>query len=180
MQIVFVLCLVAYYIIIFSWAGVKLFYNISSWGDFKKCDVLTKAVIFIVILALASIALPVLFEPNFPNMFLFSCISACLLAIIGKVLIKFWQSERSHWTVQKVAFRVFQGSYVLVTLGVMGTAVWIFSMKATTDKLQRPEISRDLNQACAVVGFFDYHDLWHILSSFALLMGAYLVLYISE
>lgn len=180
MQIVFVLCLVAYYIIIFSWAGVKLFYNISSWGDFRKCDVLTKAVIFIVILALASIALPVLFEPNFPNMFLFSCISACLLAIIGKVLIKFWQSERSHWTVQKVAFRVFQGSYVLVTLGVMGTAVWIFSMKATTDKLQRPEISRDLNQACAVVGFFDYHDLWHILSSFALLMGAYLVLYISE
>ena len=180
LQIVFVLCLVAYYIITFSWAGVKLFYSISSWGDFKKCDVLTKAVIFIVILALASIALPVLFQPNFPNIFLFSCISACLLAVVGKVVIKFWQSERSHWTVQKVAFRVFQGSYVLVTLGVMGTAVWIFSKKATTDKVKRPEISRDLNQACAVVGFFDYHDLWHILSSFALLMGAYLVLYISE
>ena len=180
LQIVFVLCLVAYYIITFSWAGVKLFYSISSWGDFKKCVLLTKAVIFIVILAIASIALPVLFQPNFPNIFLFSCISACLLAVVGKVVIKFWQSERSHWTVQKVAFRVFQGSYVLVTLGVMGTAVWIFSMKATTDKVKRPEISRDLNQACAVVGFFDYHDLWHILSSFALLMGAYLVLYISE
>lgn len=180
MQIVFVLCLVAYYIIMFSWAGVKLFYNISRWGDFKRCDVLTKAVIFIVILALASIALPVLFKTNFPNIFLFTCILACLLAIMGKVVIKFWQSERSHWTVKKVAFRIFQGSYVLVTLGVMGTAVWIFSMKATTDKVQPPEISRDLNHACAVVGFFDYHDLWHILSSFALLMGAYLVLYISE
>ena len=180
MQIAFVLCLVAYYIIIFSWAGVKLFYNLSSWGDFRKCDVLTKAVIFVVTLALASIALPVLFKTNFPNIFLFSCILACLLAIIGKVLIKFWRSERSHYTFKKVAFRIFQGSYVLVTLGVMGTAVWIFSWKATTDKVKPPETSRDLNQACAVVGFFDYHDLWHILSSFALLMGAYLVLYISE
>lgn len=180
MQIFFVLCLVVYYIIIFSWAGVKLFYNISSWGDFKRCDALTKAVIFIVIVALASIVLPVLFKTNFPNMFLFSCILACLLAIIGKVVIKFWRSERSHWTIKKVAFRIFQGSYVLATLGVMGTAVWIFSLKATTDKVKPPEISRDLNQACAVVGFFDYHDLWHILSSFALLMGAYLVLYISE
>lgn len=180
MQIVFVLCLVVYYIIIFSWAGVKLFYNISSWGDFKKCDALTKAVIFIVIVAFVSIVLPVLFKKNFPNTFLFSCILACLLAIIGKVVIKFWRSERSHWTIKKVAFRIFQGSYVLVTLGVMGTAVWIFSKKATTDKVETPESSRDLNQACAVVGFFDYHDLWHILSSFALLMGAYLVLYISE
>lgn len=180
MQIVLVFCLVVYYIIIFSWAGVKLFYNISSWGDFKKCDALTKALLFIVTLTLASIVIPVLFTTNLPNIFLFSCILACLLAIIGKVVIKFWQSERSHWTVKKVAFRIFQSSYVLVTLGVMGTAVWIFSAKATTDKLQSPEESRDLNQACAVVGFFDYHDLWHILSSFALLMGAYLVLYISE
>ena len=179
-QIVFVLCLVAYYIIIFSWAGVKLFYNISSWSDFKKCDALTKALIFIAVLTFTSVVIPVLFKTNFPNIFLFSCILACLLAIIGKVVIKFWRSERSHWTVKKVAFRIFQGSYVLVTLGIMGTAVWIFSKKATTDKEKSPEASRDQNQACAVVGFFDYHDLWHILSSFALLMGAYLVLYISE
>ena len=179
-QIFFVLCLVAYYIIIFSWAGIKLFDNVSRLSDLKKCDALTKAVIFILILALVSIVIPVLFETNFPNMFLFSCILTCLLAIIGKVVIQFWRSERSHWTFQKVAFRIFQGSYVLVTLGVMGTAVWIFTAKATTDKVKSPEGSRDLNQDCAVVGFFDYHDLWHMMSSFALLMGAYLVLYISE
>ena len=81
---------------------------------------------------------------------------------------------------QKIAYLFFQGLYVLVTLGVMGTAVWIFSAKATSDKTKSPELSRDLNHDCVLVGFFDYHDLWHILSSFALLMGAYLVLYISE
>lgn len=180
LQIFFLLCLVTYYIIIFSWAGTKLFYNISRLSDFKKCDALTKAVNFILILALVSVVFPVLSGRNFPNMFLFSCISTCLLSILGKVVIQFWRSERSHWTCKKVAFRIFQGSYVLATLGVMGTAVWIFTAKATTDKVKSPEESRDLNRDCAVVGFFDYHDLWHILSSFALLMGAYLVLYISD
>lgn len=179
-QILLLLCLVAYYISIFSWAGIKLFYNISRLSDLKKCDALTKAVVFIVVLAFSSIVLPLMFKTNFPNMFLFSCIFTCLLAISGKVVIQFWRSERSHWTIQKVAFRIFQGSYVLAALGVMGTAVWIFTAKATTDKIKTPEVSRDLNRDCAIVGFFDYHDLWHIMSSFALLMGAYLVLYISE
>ena len=180
MQVFFVIFLVVYYIIIFSWAGIKLFYNVSRLSDLKRCDALTKTVIFIVVLALASIVLPLIFERNFPDMFLFSCILTSLLAISGKVVIQFWRSERSHWTIQKVAFRIFQGSYVLVTLGVMGTAVWIFTAKATTDKVRSPEGSRDLNHDCTVVGFFDYHDLWHILSSFSLLMGAYLVLYISD
>jgi len=180
MQVLFLIFLVIYYIIIFSWAGIKLFYNVSRLSDLKQCDALTKTVIFIVVLALVSIVLPVLFKSNFPNMFLFGCILTSLLAISGKVVAEFWRSEPSHWTLQKVAFRVFQGSYVLVTLGVMGTAVWIFTAKATTDKVKTPGESRDLNHECAVLGFFDYHDLWHILSSFSLLMGAYLVLYISD
>ena len=179
MQVFFLICLVVYYVIIFSWAGLKLFYNISRLSDLKKCDAFTKAVIFIVVLAVCSIGLPVVYRQNFPNMFLLTCILTSLLAISGKVVLEFWGSERSHWTIQKVAFRVFQGSYVLVTLGVMATAVWIFSAKATTDKVKTPELSRDLNSDCAILGFFDYHDLWHIMSSFSLLMGAYLVLYIS-
>lgn len=180
MQVLFIVCLVLYYIFIFSWAGINLFNNVSSCSDLKQCDVLTKTVIFIAVLAIVSIVLPLLFKNNIPNIFLFACILTSLLAISGKILIQFWKSERSHWTIQKVAFRIFQGSYVLVTLGVMGTAVWIFTAKATTDKTKTPELSRDLNQDCAVLDFFDYHDLWHIMSSFALLMGAYLVLYISD
>lgn len=179
LQVFFVICLVVYYVIIFSWAGIKLFYNISRFRDLRNCDALTKTVIFIVVLAVSSIALPLVFRENFPNMFLFTCILTSLLAISGKVILEFWRSERSHWTIKKVAFRVFQGSYVLVTLGVMGVAVWIFTAKATTDKVKTPEMSRDLNKDCVILGFFDDHDLWHIMSSFSLLMGSYLVLYIS-
>ena len=121
MQVLVVIFLVIFYVImiIFSWAGIKLFYNVSRLSDLKQCDALTKTVIFIVVLALVSIVLRVLFESNFSNMFLFRCILTSLLAISGKVVAEFWRRELSHWTLQKVAFRVFQGSYVLATLGVI-------------------------------------------------------------
>lgn len=182
MKLIFVVCLVFYYISILSWVGIKLFYNILSKSDLKKWDEVLKAVFFFVILVVISIVFPVHFgiQFDFPDMFLFSCISACLLAITGKVLIQFFRTTRRCCTFQTFIFRFFQVSYILVTLGCMGTAVWIFTAKATTDKTKTAWESRDLNKRCAVVNFFDYHDLWHILSSFSLLMGSYLMLYISE
>ena len=36
MQALFVIFLVIYYIIIFSWAGTKLFYNVSRLSDLKQ------------------------------------------------------------------------------------------------------------------------------------------------
>ena len=180
MEILFIIFLVIYLLLIFLWAARKLFYDVSSLSDLRKCDALTKAAFFILVFVLVAIALPLEFKKNIPEIFLFSCIITSLLAIFGQVGVKFWKSDKTHWSMQKIAYLVFQGLYVLVTLGVMGTAVWIFSAKATSDKTESPQLSRDLNHDCVVVGFFDYHDLWHILSSFALLMGTYLVLYISE
>ena len=174
MTIAFITCLVAYSLVLFCWAGKKLFLNVSN---FRNCDVLTKIVFFIVALSFVVIVLPVVFKGNFPNIFLFGCILTSLLAICCKVIIEFW---RRDYTVRKLAFHFLQVSYVLVTLGIMGTAVWIFIAKATTDKEKSPSESRDLNHDCAWLGFFDDHDLWHILSSFSLLMGSYLVLHISK
>ena len=59
-------------------------------------------------------------------------------------------------------------------------AGWIFAKKATTDKTLSPEKSRDYNQECIILNFFDAHDLWHILSSHALLMSAYVVMFMSH
>ena len=176
MKIAFITCLVAYALTLFYWIGKKLFMNVSN---FRDCDVLTKVVAFALALSVV-IVLPVVYKRNFPNIFLFGCIFSSLLAICGKVIVEFWRSDLTHWTVRKFAFHFLQGSYVLVTLGIMATAVWIFSAKATTDKEKSPSESRDLNSNCAWLGFFDDHDLWHILSSFSLLMGSYLVLYISK
>ena len=58
-------------------------------------------------------------------------------------------------------------------------AIQLFQFKPTTNKVESPEISRDLNEECAYVDLFDYRDMWHILSSHALLLGAYLVMFVS-
>ncbi|XP_067031737.1 uncharacterized protein [Acropora muricata] len=176
MKIAFITCLVAYALTLFYWIGKKLFMNVSN---FRDCDVLTKIVAFALALSVV-IVLPVVYKRNFPNIFLFGCIFSSLLAICGKVIVELWRSDLGHWTVRKFAFHFLQGSYVLVTLGIMATAVWIFLAKATTNKEKSPLKSRDLNHDCVVLGFFDDHDLWHILSSFSLLMGSYLILYISK
>ena len=72
-----------------------------------------------------------------------------------------------------------QGCYIFVTAVVLIAAVCIFRLLPTTNKTSSPEDSRDLNKDCGIFGFFDWHDLWHFLSSFALLMGAFVVMFLS-
>ena len=64
-------------------------------------------------------------------------------------------------------------------VGLWGVAVFFFVSKATTDKSLTPEKSRDYNQDC-ILSIFDAHDVWHILSSHALLMSAYFVMFMSH
>ena len=74
----------------------------------------------------------------------------------------------------------FQVAYIALMVILWFVAGWIFFKKATTDKTFTPEKSRDYNQECIILNFFDYHDLWHILSSHALLMSAYFVMFASH
>lgn len=74
---------------------------------------------------------------------------------------------------------IFQGCYILFTGCVLVGAVSVFLALPTTDKTASPEDSRDLNKECKLFGFFDWHDLWHFLSSFALLMGAFVIMFVS-
>ena len=67
--------------------------------------------------------------------------------------------------------------YVLITVALLVSAIVIFKAFPTTDKANSPEKSRNENVECIWLGFFDYRDLWQILSSFALLMGAHLLMY---
>ena len=76
----------------------------------------------------------------------------------------------------KVALKVF---YTCTILTLNGSALWIFFAKETTDKSKSPEKSRDLNQECIFLAFFDWHDVWHIFSSFGLFMAALMVIHTS-
>ena len=69
--------------------------------------------------------------------------------------------------------------YSCTILTLNGLALWIFLAKETTDKSKSPEKSRDLNQECIFLAFFDWHDVWHIFSSFGLFMAALMVIHTS-
>ena len=193
----FIICVVAYYLMLITWAGIKLLDRrdrtfIRKCIDRSLCrvepsqseenrkriplDVVTKLVLFVFVVISVAIVVPLVFKRNFPNIFLFGCIFTSLLAISGKLIVEFCEGDLSHCTKKNAAFHFLQILYVVVTFVIMGTAMWIFKTKQTTNKEKRPWESRDLNHDCVLLSFFDYHDLWHILSSFALLMGAYCVL----
>ena len=73
----------------------------------------------------------------------------------------------------------FQGLYIFFTVATLAAAIGVFQGLQTTDKTASPEDSRDHNEECGILRFFDWHDLWHFLSSFALLMGAFVIMFIS-
>ena len=109
------------------------------------------------------------------QVFLFGCIVASITAVIAKARPFSKECNCSAVT----AKQILQGSYIVVTLGVLVGAVCVFKLLPTTDKTSTPENSRDENKECTLFGFFDWHDLWHFLSSFALLMGAFVVMFVS-
>ena len=71
-----------------------------------------------------------------------------------------------------------QALFIFLTVIIFVAAFWVFQL-LPTNKTSSPENSRDKNEECVILEFFDWHDLWHFLSSFALLMGAFVVMFIS-
>ena len=71
-----------------------------------------------------------------------------------------------------------QALFIFLTVIIFVAAFWVFQW-LPTNKISSPENSRDKNEECVILEFFDWHDLWHFLSSFALLMGAFVVMFIS-
>jgi len=115
-----------------------------------------------------------------PQAFLFTCISESVLVISCKVIMKKCLNCSENrcgnccGNTKRCWLKFSQVIYVVVTLRVLIAALTIFIGSPTTDKVKTPEQSRNPNHECVKgLRFFDYHDIWHILSSFALLMGAH-------
>ena len=108
---------------------------------------------------------------------LYACIACSVVAVLAKVILR--------KKLFKHKFRELHGKDILLVIFISLTsiilviAVFFFIFLPTTNKTLSPEYSRDKNEECVILGFFDWHDLWHILSSFGLLMGAIFVMFIS-
>ena len=164
-----------WWISITFWTGWKLFPDFSSCSDIKKncCKCFWFFLGFFLPFILCGV-----FSSNIPQAFLFTCIIEGTIAIIVNALCNWKKIKWEKWEESKCKV-CSQVAYFVVIVILWGFAVWIFQGKETTDKSLTPEKSRDYNQDC-FLDIFDYHDLWHILSSHALLMSAYVVMFMSH
>ena len=170
---------------IFTWVGFKLYFEDwypKNWSLLCIKETKCKFACLVLGLILAIVTLVVLtITDSLPQALLITCILESVFVIVVKVIWKdgCWYCNCNHGC--KIDAKGFLAVvYVLITAAFAISALLLFILFPTTDKTDTPEKSRNKNHECVAVGFFfDYHDLWHILSSFALLMGAYLVMYIS-
>ena len=165
-----------WWILITFWTGWKLFPDFSCSISYMK-ENLCKCFWFFLGFVLPFIVCGVS-SSNIPQAFLFTCILEGTIAIIGNALCNWKKIKWAKWEESKCNVCI-QVAY-FVAIGILwGFAGWIFPKKATTDKSLTPEKSRDYNQECIILNFFDAHDLWHILSSHALLMTAHVAMFMS-
>ena len=168
--------------IIVNWVGYKLYFENWKWYSFlevcickRECECKSIGLTVGVGIAVFILCLMTIID-SLPQALLITCIAESLVVTIMKVCLEFkgcCKCERRSWKC------FFSYIYVLITAGFLGFALVMFLALPTTDKAKTPEESRNENEECIWLGFFDYHDLWHISSSFALLMGAHLLMYAS-
>ena len=184
MQGFFFAFLIIWWLVMDFWAFRKLDIHKKIRGDDckDKCD----AFLFLLggLIVPCGIFMLYLFS-DLAQVFLFACIACSVVAILAKA--KLWKMlcrcECEYiCDCHNPRYRkgILQGLFIIVTFIILVAAFAVFKVLPTTNKTSSPENSRDQNEECGILGFFDWHDLWHFLSSFALLMGAFVVMFISS
>lgn len=137
-------------------------------------------------------------KDDWSQFFLFSCVAAVALSIIGLMsfdaAVSFkrhrsvggncWSGMKQLCSLSKI-FELLWSNWHRLLFMLVNFLFWVFAMyffkiKSTTKKTSAPSFSRTRNEECILWDFFDYHDLWHMLSSFALFMSAYLLIYVTR
>ena len=174
-QIPFFLFFIVWFLIIATWAG----YKVHAVCSCTKGILLTLFCLSgFVVTPLALFILWSIKILEFTDAILWFCIAESVVASGGSFCLglKCEELKGTLCFIIKIFFKVL---YTFVILAFNGFALWIFFAKETTDKSKSPEKSRDLNQECILLAFFDWHDVWHFCSSFGLFMAALMVIHTS-
>ena len=129
------------------------------------------------LVAIGPIVLALVGRIGFADAFLGLCLGESALVAIGVCVLSSWlENSTDSWRKFRCSVKVFFGVAIWV---IMVVALYFFLEKPTTNKSKSPEKSRDLNGECFSSDFFDDHDIWHILSSSGLFMGALMMIHVS-
>ena len=145
LEIFFFVALVFWLAGVFIWAGLNLFK-----ADRGTCN--GNSVVIISIGFALGVIFPIVFlicfSSNFPQALFISCIAESVHAIFMKFV-----AQCARKRPECKCSLVCQVLYVLVMVLLWASAFYLFFGKATTDKAETPEKSRNLNQDC-ITGFF--------------------------
>ena len=181
---------------ILYWAAAKVFGSKDSEDeDLQCCGCCSKfskccfKLCFFCVEAAYLITIFVVFHEDCSQALLLSSLgTACILVLSliwfrvcsGQCSCKRGATDDAEVAVNDWRYRLQQITIVLFSISALGC--WIsgfvlFERYPTTEKVKAPHVSRTYNKECVGWDFFDYHDIWHVLSSFALFTSAFLVIY---
>ena len=166
------------------WSFVMLYWACSKFKIRQKIggsDFEDKRNAFLFILGgllVACVIFMLYFFSDLNQVFLYLCIFCAVLAILAKC--KLWEKLSECIFGKPCIKEILRFLFMLLTFIIFAAALGVFQLLPTTDKNLSPENSRDQNEECVILEFFDWHDLWHSLSSFALLMGTFVIIFISS
>jgi hypothetical protein len=88
-----------------------------------------------------------------------------------------------YYLIQKIIHRE-KISFILWCWIVIDLVIVILSLlfyiKTSTNTFLSPDQSRDLNEPCIIFNYFDYHDVWHILSATGLFIFMNIVFFLDR
>jgi hypothetical protein len=97
-------------------------------------------------------------KPNFTDWLLGVCIINLVIYFLYYFILKIKNKEPINKLI-----------YVWLTLDIIILSLsMIFFFIAVTDKFLPMKESNELNKQCVLFNYFDYHDIWHILSAIGL------------
>ena len=179
LQVVFFISLVIWWFAMGLWAFHKL--RLKGVFSLGKCGGNTCYYIFGCVISPPALFVPIFLLMDLSQVFLFTCIVESFWAVSAKAKLfqqfrklccAIWKLLRHCKCSGMCTWREFlRGFYVFVTVACLTGAFGVFLGLPTTNKTASPEDSRDLNEECAVLGFFDWHVLWHFFVFFCLTNG---------
>ncbi|EDV23208.1 uncharacterized protein TRIADDRAFT_27563 [Trichoplax adhaerens] len=167
------------YIVTISFISVLVYY----YGQWRKCKIINREMEIICFLDLLVFLLLVnalnwglaLFglirEPdNFGSFFLAIFMSNLMMYLAYYIAEKIYHKEKILW--------------LSILLSIIATVLWVFSIyffrQNVAKRQATPARSRELNRECAFLDFYDYHDIWHMLSAGALFVSFLLLLSLDD
>jgi len=88
-----------------------------------------------------------------------------------------------YYVIQKIRYKepisLLMAFWLLIDIIVIGLSL-VFYLMTSTNIFLTPEESKEMNKPCIIFNYFDYHDVWHILSALGLFIFMNIVFFLDN